>query len=284
MIAADDPLKGKHKHTREMIWGARVALDEFQPRTLRNIYYGQTGTDGYSYDAMIMALAIGRHCGVLGYDEIIDTTRNPQSPVMFTGVSDFRDFARHIYRQDIWSTQRQYVEVWCESNATAPILSQYTRDLGVPLQPCGGDFSIHATHVASERFRLHEQAGRPCVVIYVGDFNPKGEQIPKTIARNMRGRHGVRATFRHVAITPEQIVEHDLPSEKLVAKAGDKLAPAWIEKYGKDARTVEVEAMHPQTLIDIVRDAVSAELDLGAVAQKLPWQKRNSNDIQRRLA
>ena len=282
MIAADNPYRGMSQSMRERIAWAREALDEFPRRSLRNLYYAQSGTMGYTYDDMKRAMSVGRLKHILGYDEITDHTRTPVGPTLYRGLADFATVVVNAYRQDIWSTQTQYVEVWCESNATVPMLEDGTWELGVQLQPCGGDLTLYPVYMAAQRFQRHIDAGRPAVVIYVGDWNPKGEQIPRSIKRNLLERHGVEVEFVRVAITAEQIDEHQLPAKKPgKIKDGDHLAIPWIKKHG--ALYVEVEAMAPQTLIEIVSDAVEARLDMKAWARKQTLQTRNRRKLERQL-
>ena len=277
-----DLYRGMHQSMRERIVWAREALDEFPRRSLRNLYYGQTGTMGYSYNMMKTAMAVGRIKGILGYDEVIDLTRPPVGPTLYRGLGDFATVVVNSYRQDIWSTQSEYIEVWCESNATVPMLEDGTWELGVQIQPCGGDLTLYPLYMAAQRFAPHIAAGRPAVVIYIGDWNPKGLQIPLTIERNLYERHDVKVEFIRVAVTAEQIDEHQLPAKHPgKIKPGDHLAIPWIKKHG--ALYVEVEAMAPQTLIDIVQEALEARLDMKAWARKQSLQRRNRRKLEQQL-
>lgn len=278
-------LKGLHKHTRQIIEWARAHLDENGKGSLRTLYYAQSDLKGmgFSYKAMKNPLKVARLREIIDYDEIVDRTRECLDVPMWPSLAAFAPDAVVSYRQDIWSTQRFYVEVWCESDATVTYLQALCWELGVVLQPCRGDMGLHAIHKAAKRFKPHIEAGRPAHVIYCGDWNPKGEQIPQSIKANLWKRHGVRVKFTRVAILPAQIDKYRLPSRRGKANSSDPVAIAWHKIKGKDTRHVELEAMPSRTLIPLVRRGVVAKLDLKAVARKLPVQTRTRREIARRL-
>ena len=274
-------LKGLHQHTREIIEWVREALDDLAPQTLRHLYYEQAPLLGFSYQALKNPLKQARLRGIVGYEEIIDTTRDPIGPAMYSGPADYVDAAVLQYRHDIWSTQDVYCEVWVEASATIPVIDDHTWDLGMQLQPCRGDMGMHTIYMAAERFKPHVEAGRTIRLLHLGDWNPKGEQIPLTIQRSLLERHGVDVEIIRVAITPEQIDAYHLPSRDV--NKDDPQAVAWKKHHGKDARHVELEALPAKLLVPITREAVRAELNLEAMGRKLAAQKRVRREIGRRL-
>ncbi len=279
---APSMLKGLYKHTRKIIKWARVALDGFSPQTLRNLYYGQEVLLGYTYNNVKDATVTARLRGIIGYDEIVDLTRDAIGPALFSGIEDFIPSVIAFYRQDFWVTQPTYVEVWCEAQASVPVLESHTWDLGVKLWPCKGDPGLHSTFLTAQRLRPHVDAGRKVEIVYVGDWNPKGEQIPKTLQRNLADRHDVPIHFARVAITAQQISQYNLASKPV--NMNDPQAAAFLQTHGDDARHVEVEAMNPRELVGIVRDAMESRVDLEPMGRKLAAQKRTRREVARRLA
>ena len=141
------------------------------------------------------------------------------------------------------------------------------RELAVDLYPCGGFSSITFAYEAAAEL-LTDGDGRPVEVIYIGDFDPAGVLIDRSLKTELR-RHltegrlsaeemraaaeagcypdnppAIDLRFRRLAITPEQIVEHDLPTKP--RKESDRRA-LHVE------HTVEAEAMPAGILRELLR-------------------------------
>ncbi len=96
----------------------------------------------------------------------------------------------------------------------------------------------------------------------------------------LKGQH-TEAILRELDYGPEQINALRLPSTEV--NMDDPQADEWVERHGDNARHVEVEAMNPRQLVDIVRDAIKSRIDFLPVGKKLAAQKRNRREIKRRL-
>ena len=64
----------------------------------------------------------------------------------------------------------------------------------------------------------------------------------------------VEVEFRRVAVTPEQIAEHRLPTQPVKENASRKVS-------FKSDRTVQLEALPPDVIAEILYEAIVAELD-----------------------
>ena len=175
----------------------------------------------------------------------------------YEGLDDaeFVDRCANLYRRNYWSTTGIYPQLWVESRSLAPTLEATARELGVSLYPSGGmpsDTFVYGAAVdavLSKRERI--------VAVYVGDYDPSGMQISDSLETmlidhldNAAGYYDLDApelTFERVAITPQQIIDHSLPTKPVKATQSRK-------KYDID-QTVEAEAMRPDTMRQIVADA-----------------------------
>lgn len=84
-----------------------------------------------------------------------------------------------------WYYENHYVEIWFEARAMAGQFEKYTPH-DIPLTACGGDPSIPLKANGARRLReWSEEIGKTSVVLYFGDFDTKGEQIPRSIATNL---------------------------------------------------------------------------------------------------
>jgi hypothetical protein len=219
-----------------------------------------------------------RREGKVPYGWISDATRRGHFTYTYRNGADF--LTRHIglYRQDLWADAPVRCEVWCESRSIAGVIVDLCRELAVDLFPCGGFSSITFAYEAADAIR--DGGNRPVEIIYIGDYDPAGVLIDKSLEAELR--HHLRGDdltaedlrlaaeamccpdrvpeielrFTRLAITPEQILEHDLPTKP--RKASDKRALD-VE------HTVEAEAMPAATLRALLRAEVEALLPAGAL-------------------
>lgn len=107
------------------------------------------------------------------------------------GFRDGEEWARILAEQstcmlDRWPTQATYVEVWFEAAAMSAQFEFYT-DPNIPLLAFHGDISIPAKWAAATRLvRRWRQMRKPIHVMYYGDLDPKGMQIPESAERDVR--------------------------------------------------------------------------------------------------
>lgn len=106
--------------------------------------------------------------------------------------------------------QDYYIELWAEkSNVLDEALAD---EYGATLRPAdGGEFSLQ---MVREALRIAEARDQDLVVAVVSDWDPKGQDMPKSAARKIEleaAFRDVEAFVHHAALTAEQVVEYDLP-------------------------------------------------------------------------
>jgi len=84
-------------------------------------------------------------------------------------------------------------------------------------------------------------------LLYCGDFDPTGEDIPRAFEAN------TGLGLARVALDWEQVERYDLPPA--IGKTTDSRAAAFVERHGRLVQ-VELEALPP----DVLRDLLLAEL------------------------
>jgi hypothetical protein len=169
--------------------------------------------------------------------------------------------------------------VWCESRSIAGTIQDLCEELAVSLYPAGGFASITFAHEAAEFIRDdcgrmtwpwidgEEPEGAESIyhqtkaahIIYVGDFDPAGVLIDRSLEAELRQHLPDRfdLQFHRIAITPEQIAEYDLPTKP--RKEGDRRALHVKE-------TVEAEAMPAGILRQLLRITIEDFLPAGSLA------------------
>lgn len=240
-------------------------LRDDHPQSIRHLFYRLTDPrlqepvekSDHGYQQVQSRLTKLRRDGVVPYGWIADMSRRGFFVETFGGAGDFLRRVRGLYRADLWASADDYVEVWCESRSIASVIQSDCRELAISLYPCGGFSSITFVHEAAQEINERDD-GRPVTVFYIGDHDPAGVLIDVSLERELR-RHlnkDIELRFVRLGITPEQIVEHDLPSKP--RKTTDKRA-LHIE------RTVEAEAMPAHILRRLLREAVEALLPQNAL-------------------
>jgi hypothetical protein len=199
-----------------------------------------------------------RRDGSVPYGWISDATRRGYFTPTYNSAAEFLSRLKGLYRANLWQYSGCYCEVWTESRSIAGIVEDDCRELAVPLYPSGGFSSITLAYEAAEH--INEECDQvEVVILYIGDYDPAGVLIDKSIERELR-QHlspGISLDFRRIGITQEQIVSFDLPTTP--RKENDRRALHITE-------TVEAEAMPAAIMRGILRTEIESLLPRNALA------------------
>jgi hypothetical protein len=182
----------------------------------------------------------------------------------FEHCADVRGFwddtGRRIksYRRYRQAGQPVAIELWCEAAGMVPQLGRIAENYSIPVFSSGGFSSLSAVRMIVERARRQNV---PTVLLHVGDYDPSGESIFAAMAEDAAAflKEDRLLALQHlravrIALTDEQIDEFDLPTAP--AKATDARSRTW------KGETCQLEALAPDQLGTIVRNAIENELDL----------------------
>jgi hypothetical protein len=169
-------------------------------------------------------------------------------------VQAAEDTAR-FYRRSALQQAPVYIEVWIEKEALSGVLWDVTSDYDIPLLPSKGMPSITFLHdTASKVDDEWRVNGRHSFIYLLYDHDPTGSLIPRTIQdRLTEFSQAGTFTVEQLALTPEQIARHDLPYRP-TKRTGNRHAK------GFEGESVELDALHPSVLKDIVRRAVAQHI------------------------
>lgn len=177
------------------------------------------------------------------------------------GYDDPADFWESVrmfaesYERDLHASQPRRVIVWCEAAGMVPQIKDACTGLPVLVRSGSGMNSVTLLHEQAEAIVADE---RPTVVLYIGDLDKWGETIEHRVADDLAafvkdlGGDLDRLRFETIALTASQVVES--------RQAGNPL-PENPEKPGE----YQAEALPPDVLARIVREAVEAEVDAAGV-------------------
>jgi hypothetical protein len=144
-----------------------------------------------------------------------------------------------------------YVEVWLEKDALSGVIYPVTSMYDVPLMVARGYASLSFLHSAAEH--INGLILIPAYIYHLGDFDPSGVNAGEKIEQTLRElAPDAEIYFKRLAVTEEQISAWDLPTRP--TKATDTRA----KNFG--SVSVELDAIEPNTLRDIVSDAIETHL------------------------
>jgi hypothetical protein len=284
-----------HGKTRQLLAQVDQILDEYEeqlPLTVRQVFYVLVGRYGYSKteaasDALAEKLVTARRAGRVDWRKLRDDTLTIRPPYKrFANESDFFEFLGdrfvETYETDPTIGQTVALEVWCEAAGMTRQLERVADPYGVTVYSGSGFDSLTTKLATVERIveRQYQGRGKQTVILRIGDFDPSGRSIIDSFAADVWAflaeyplyADGTRADLsdllevRHVAVTEEQVDEHNLQTEP--QKPKDKRA-------GHMPRTVQAEALPPDVLANELRDAIEDELDVGVLEAR-----RRRGDLQ----
>jgi hypothetical protein len=256
---------------------------EIEPATVRQVFYQavvaglvpKDETKGYKLvQRRLVAL---RESGQIPYGWITDNVRIVRGHDRYGGPKDYARVAAEFYRRDYWADSPVNVEVWLEKDALAGVL------LPVVVEECGLD--LHVTRGYASVSYLQSAAdfirrdGRPTHVYLLTDFDPSGLGIAETVtAELIRRSYPTEIHVERLAVNRGQIDEYGLPTRP--TKTTDSRARKFMRQHGTGS--VELDAIPPATLRDLVRDCIERHMDPGRL-RTLQLAERQERDLLRKV-
>lgn len=157
------------------------------------------------------------------------------------------------YSKNRWENQPYYPEIWIEKKALQGVFQNTCMDWDVSLNPCKGYPSLTFLHDAKIRFQRAENADKKPIILYFGDYDCSGEDIPRSIVENLE-RMGIEVKLKRIALMENQVVAWKLPHAP--TKKGDTRGRNW-EGLGQ----VELDAVAPKKIKSLLTDALEDVYD-----------------------
>jgi hypothetical protein len=220
--------------------------------------------DRDSYKSLIDLLTRARLAGAITVDAISDETRPVTTWKVYAEVGQFiKDELTGMlsgYWRNLMQSQPVHVELIVEKNTVAKIVSEVASEFCIPMTSGRGYCSLPPRYEMRRRF-IHSGKSK-FVVLIVSDFDPDGDMIAESFGRSMRDDFGLDQIHPvRVALTAEQVEQYDLPPGGEPKKSSSNYA-RFAEKYGDQCW--ELEALPPDELQDIVRQAILSVIDVDA--------------------
>jgi hypothetical protein len=261
--------RGKAKATLQLEQDLLALLERMEPPvSVRQVYYQATvhiGVDKTEagYRKVQQALLAMRRDGRVAYSVIADGTRWRRHPPAHDSLWDCLWHAQNDYRQALWRDIDHYVEVWCEKDALAGVLFPVTSKWDVSLMVARGYTSESYVYSAAEEVI---ETGKPTTIYYVGDFDPSGWQMGEFLEERFRA-FGMPDNFQFVRLGVTEPQARELEARGLAreTKATDSRTKAFFQQFGHGRMSVELDAIEPSALRQMVSDAIEQHLPEGAL-------------------
>lgn len=303
--------------TRDVLEQVNEVLDDYSdnlPLTVRQIFYRLVGQYGFdkteqAYNRLTEYIVRARRSGMIRFDAIRDDGTINSVPLTYADVADFwrstRSRAAH-YQRNRLAGQPVRIELWCEAAGMVPQLRRVAFPYGVPVYSTGGFSSVTVTFEIAKRAL---EADRPTSFLHVGDYDPSGESIFEAMAtdaarfvgqvvysetqtqtlgdlmgleqadidriEHAEGEEVPELIPERVALTAEQVELYNLPTAP--PKATDTRSRTWI------GETCQAEAMPPDTLAAVVREAIRDQLDLDRYDEEVERETADEQEIDEKL-
>lgn len=287
----------------ELVDLARGIAEDFKSQgydmTLRQVYYqcvkaAQIPNSDESYKRLGDALGDARLAGDFDMDLIVDRGRNARGSkqheckldvevALEEAGSYLRALPHWSIAVDQWFGQPNYVSVWVEKDALSGVFEKPCDDLGVGFFACKGYPSHSALWqwlkkleeayltsrepvVDDEGNELEVEPITEAVVLYFGDHDPDGWQIPRSAEETLNTLARVHdldiptIRFERVALLMSQIKKYAPPP--FPAKTTSSRYAGYFAEHGiKDAW--ELDALSPKVLDALIRSNVDNHWDQG---------------------
>lgn len=158
------------------------------------------------------------------------------------------------YYLNRWENQTYYPEVFIEKKALEGVFIKPCERHGIALGACKGYPSLTFLHDAAKRFKAAYARGQQPVIIYFGDYDPSGEDIPRALEENIKALGCPQIEVRRVALNEWQVLDWKLPPAP--AKPTDSRTANW-----NGLGQVELDAVKPETLIQLLETEVRKLFD-----------------------
>lgn len=256
--------------------------------TVRQLYYrlvtiGMPNGQRY-YKRVVNAMTDARWKGIVNFYDFIDRERSTfwmtkAEPTdldekVEEGIEQVRRWMQN-YRKNRWENQPEYIEVWIEKKALQGVFEDACLFNDVRLAPCKGYPSLTFIYDALGRFQNAKDRGQKVTILYFGDFDPSGSDIPRSLKENL-SRMGCNVNMEHWALNEEQIAEYNLPG--VPPKSTDSRTGSWD---GDSA--VELDAMEPKILAKLAVQAIKEHFDDSLYSDLKDQEKVERGEYQDRL-
>ena len=268
--------------------------DDGQPKTGRRYYYlalshgyikpdmsdtleAKRSRDG-AYDRVTAVLGVLRKAGSIGWDMVLDLTRELDEWQTYASPREARADLRRSYTEDRWLGQPYYPVLIVEKDTLEPVCKPMAQGWQMPFASSRGYGSLKLQHDVAEKLRhRYARTGQWAIVYFISDLDPSGLDLQRAWEEALKN-FGVRvADFVRIGLTRDQVndIDNARLREGIEVKPSDSRAESYIEQFGE--RCWETDVLPASVIEQAIDDHIRSWLDA-----KL-WARRDA-EIERARA
>jgi hypothetical protein len=158
--------------------------------------------------------------------------------------------------------QRYHLEIWIEKSTANDVLLPLGIQFGINIVTFVGEVSVTACEDLVNRAIA---SGRPVRIFHITDFDPAGRSMPVAAAVKIdffakKSGHPLDIRLEHVALTPEQCVQYQLPRTPI--KKSELRGAKFEGRFGAGQTELDaLEALHPGVLRQILLGHIERYID-----------------------
>lgn len=256
--------------------------------TLRALHYQLVGRGMFNtmqhYKRVVGAMEVARWSGDVRFTTFTDLERTMvgQTAAHETDLDEKVEWAKEqvrlwmsSYSKNRWENQPIYAEIFIEKKALQMMFEKTARDNDIALGAVKGYPSLTFLYEAAQRFIEMNERGKSCVILYFGDYDPSGEDIPRSIEENIN-RMGGNVEVRRFALFEHQVIEWNLPPAP--TKDTDSRTANW-DGLGQ----VELDAVDRDVLQNLCQEAIDSVFDEDLYQELMDQEAEEETDFQAQL-
>ena len=254
--------------------------------TLRGLHYRLVAAgminDVSHYKKVVNAMIDARWEGLVHFTDFLDHEREMLGQTDFeqtdveSKVENAKEAIRYwatSYRKNMWENQPYYPEVFIEKKALQGVFEDPCKIMSVALNPCKGYPSLTFLYDAAMRFEEAIHQGKTPIILYFGDYDPSGENIPETIVENLYRMTTETIELRRIALNEQQVIDWNLPPAP--TKDSDTRSAKW-DGLGQ----VELDAVEPEKIVRLCYSAIEDVFDRDLYEELMVTQREEKEQFK----
>jgi hypothetical protein len=289
------------KRTEALLADIEAVLEEYRsylPLTVRQIFYrlvakGYPKSESFYKTSVSDVCARARRSGRISFSAIRDdgvSRRGGETLLCYQSPQEYyaskEELYNHYHRS--WhADQPAHVSVLCEAEGMVPMIGRAVADYRVEVASSSGFDSLTVKHdLFQDALGRYEEFGQSTVLLHLGDHDPSGVSVHESMAEDLEafcrdhGQEGL-IELRRVALRPEQIQRLGIVTRPEDVKPSDSRSRTFLAR--RLAPAAQLEAIPPETLSVVVRQAVENALDLDVLRASQEQERRERGQVQEKL-
>jgi hypothetical protein len=271
--------------TQALLSTVLAILDEYAaylPLTIRQIFYRLVGVHDYpkterAYKNLAEMLNRARRSGRIRFSAIRDDGITKRTPHYWKDAAELVETFINSAEQftlDRQTGQPSRIFFAVEAAGMVPLVEEIAAPYGITVLSGGGFDSTTAKYDLAQTLSEFPASE----VLHIGDHDPSGVHLFSSMAEDVHAfvaglDVSALPIFTRLAVTAEQIAALSLPT-----------APAKeTDRRSFEGETTQVEAIPPDILVEIVREAITSRIDEAAYQAVLAKEERVKEQFRQTL-